>query len=171
MCTLFLDRTGAKRATAICCRNRALCLWRFFADKFNDKVVAEMRGVIDQHGYSPFWQSLGKRFFSMDFSRADFSAAPGKRHLLQTDAETSDLSHFLSRKPGRHRSGTSANRACPRGAGERRFYVTATISTSSTAGQRFRVTSTTCAPSRKSRLVEVAEGQPAQGGFRPARRR
>lgn len=31
LCTLFLIRTGVKRATAICCRNRALCLWRHSA--------------------------------------------------------------------------------------------------------------------------------------------
>jgi arginine N-succinyltransferase len=27
LCTLFLDPAGVKRATAICCRNRASCLW------------------------------------------------------------------------------------------------------------------------------------------------
>lgn len=53
-----------------------------FRDKFNDKVVAEMRGVIDEHGYSPFWQSLGKRFRWI-LAALIFSAAPGKRHLLQ----------------------------------------------------------------------------------------
>ena len=30
-----------------------------FRERFNEKVVAEMRGVIDEQGYSPFWESLG----------------------------------------------------------------------------------------------------------------
>ncbi len=108
-----------------------------FRDKFNDKVVAEMRGVIDEHGYSPFWQNLGKRFFSMDFSHADFLCGTGqKAFIAELMPETSDLYALLSRgSTGRHRSGTSANRTCPCGAGEKVF-ATVTISTSLTAGRR-----------------------------------
>ncbi|HET8700249.1 MAG TPA: arginine N-succinyltransferase [Nitrococcus sp.] len=43
-----------------------------FAERFPHKVVAEMRGVSDEHGRSPFWESLGRHFFSMEFSRADY---------------------------------------------------------------------------------------------------
>lgn len=42
LCTLFLDPTGAKRATVICSPNRALCLWPPFATASTKKVVAEM---------------------------------------------------------------------------------------------------------------------------------
>lgn len=44
LCTLFLDRTGAKRATAICCRNRALCLWRLFATSLMTKWLLKCAG-------------------------------------------------------------------------------------------------------------------------------
>jgi len=46
----------------------------FLADhpeRFSEKVIAEMRGYSDDNGYSPFWEALGKRFFKMDFAKAD----------------------------------------------------------------------------------------------------
>lgn len=39
LCTL-----GAKRATAICCRNRALCLWRLFATSLMTKWLLKCAG-------------------------------------------------------------------------------------------------------------------------------
>lgn len=83
LCTLFLDPKWRKEGNGYLLSKSRFMFMAAFRDKFNDKVVAEMRGVIDEHGYSPFWQSLGKRFFSMDLAALIFSAAPGKRHLLQ----------------------------------------------------------------------------------------
>lgn len=40
----FSTRTGAKRATAICCRNRALCLWRLFATSLMTKWLLKCAG-------------------------------------------------------------------------------------------------------------------------------
>ncbi len=40
-------------------------------DRFGPKVLAELRGVIDEEGYSPFWECLGRHFFRMDFPEAD----------------------------------------------------------------------------------------------------
>ncbi|MCS5781172.1 arginine N-succinyltransferase [Klebsiella pneumoniae subsp. pneumoniae] len=53
-----------------------------FRERFNEKVVAEMRGVIDEQGYSPFWESLGKRFFAMEFSRADYLCGTGQKAFI-----------------------------------------------------------------------------------------
>ena len=53
-----------------------------FRDRFNEKVVAEMRGVIDDKGYSPFWESPGERFFSMEFSRADYLCGTGQKAFI-----------------------------------------------------------------------------------------
>ncbi len=41
-----------------------------------------MRGVIDEQGYSPFWESLGKRFFAMEFSRADYLCGTGQKAFI-----------------------------------------------------------------------------------------
>lgn len=39
--------------------------------RFGDKVLAELRGVIDANGVSSFWECLGRHFFRMDFDEAD----------------------------------------------------------------------------------------------------
>ncbi len=40
-------------------------------ERFSNKVLAELRGVVDDEGVSPFWECLGRHFFSMDFADAD----------------------------------------------------------------------------------------------------
>lgn len=55
-----------------------------FVERFPEKVVAEMRGVSDEHGRSPFWECLGQHFFSMEFSRADYlTGTRGKTFIAE----------------------------------------------------------------------------------------
>jgi arginine N-succinyltransferase len=49
--------------------------------RFKEEVIAEMRGVVDEHGRSPFWEAVGRRFFDVDFPKADFLSAQGKRFI------------------------------------------------------------------------------------------
>ena len=136
------------------------------ADKFNDKVVAEMRGVIDEHGYSPFWQSLGKRFFSMDFSRADFLCGTGqKAFIAELMPKHPIYTHFLSQEAqdviGQVHPQTAPARAVLEKEGFRyRNYIDIFDGGPTLECDIDRVRAI-----RKSRLVEVAEGQPAQGDF------
>jgi arginine N-succinyltransferase len=61
------------------------CRFLFMAEhrgRFAAKVIAELRGVSDAHGRSPFWESLGRRFFSMDFSRADYLTGIGHKSFV-----------------------------------------------------------------------------------------
>jgi arginine N-succinyltransferase len=44
---------------------------------FEEWVVAEMRGVIDEKGKSPFWEALGRYFFDVEFEKAD--------HMVMSD--------------------------------------------------------------------------------------
>ena len=53
-----------------------------FPDRFGRKVIAEMRGFSDDLGRAPFWEGLGRRFFSMDFSQADFLSVTGNRAFI-----------------------------------------------------------------------------------------
>ncbi|MBL4870353.1 MAG: arginine N-succinyltransferase [Robiginitomaculum sp.] len=39
--------------------------------RFAQTVISELRGCVDGEGYSPFWESLGRKFFKMDFNEAD----------------------------------------------------------------------------------------------------
>jgi arginine N-succinyltransferase len=40
-------------------------------ERFGKRVIAELRGVIDEGGGSPFWDSIAGRFFGMNFQEAD----------------------------------------------------------------------------------------------------
>ncbi|MCY1207427.1 Arginine N-succinyltransferase subunit beta [compost metagenome] len=82
LCSLFLHashRTGLK--------GRLLSKARFlfiaeFPELFGDKVIAEMRGMSDANGVSPFWESLGRHFFKMEFSRADYLTGVGNKAFI-----------------------------------------------------------------------------------------
>lgn len=50
--------------------------------RFNDTVFADLRGVSDKKGYSPFWQALGKNFFNVDFTQADYLNGLGDRQFI-----------------------------------------------------------------------------------------
>ena len=51
--------------------------------RFAETVVAELRGVVDEQGRSPFWEHLGRHFFHMDFSEADrLSATTDNQFIL-----------------------------------------------------------------------------------------
>jgi arginine N-succinyltransferase len=50
--------------------------------RFADKLIAELRGVIDEGGGSPIWDGVGGRFFQMSFREADdYNARHGNQHL------------------------------------------------------------------------------------------
>ncbi|MBB3878560.1 arginine N-succinyltransferase [Sphingomonas pseudosanguinis] len=50
--------------------------------RFADRVLAELRGVIDEAGGSPFWDGLAGRFFGMNFQQADeFNAIHGHQFI------------------------------------------------------------------------------------------
>lgn len=50
--------------------------------RFNDRTLAELRGVIDEAGGSPFWDGVAGRFFGMNFQDADeFNAKHGNQFI------------------------------------------------------------------------------------------
>ena len=82
LCSLFLHadhRSGLN--------GRLLSKARFlfiaeFRELFGDKVIAEMRGMSDADGRSPFWESLGRHFFKMEFSQADYLTGVGNKAFI-----------------------------------------------------------------------------------------
>jgi len=46
-----------------------------FRNRFPKKVMADLRGYFDEDGRSPFWEALGKHFFGMSYSHADYFGA------------------------------------------------------------------------------------------------
>ena len=50
--------------------------------RFADRTLAELRGVIDEAGGSPFWDGVAGRFFGMNFQDADeFNAKYGNQFI------------------------------------------------------------------------------------------
>lgn len=82
ICTLFL-REKARQGNA----GRLLSTFRFLfmaqhPHRFSDVVFAEMRGVSDKHGKSPFWEWLETHFFSVDFPTADYLTGIGNKVFI-----------------------------------------------------------------------------------------
>ncbi len=62
-------------------RSRYLFIARHRA-RFGDRMLAELRGVIDEAGGSPFWDGVAGRFFGMNFQQADqFNAVHGNQFI------------------------------------------------------------------------------------------
>jgi arginine N-succinyltransferase len=52
-----------------------------FNQSFEKEVIAEMRGVNDEQGNSPFWESVGRIFFDIDFPTADYLSGIDKSFI------------------------------------------------------------------------------------------
>ncbi len=62
-------------------RSRYLFI-RNHRNRFADRTLAELRGVIDEAGGSPFWDGVAGRFFGMNFQDADeFNAKYGNQFI------------------------------------------------------------------------------------------
>ncbi|WP_026376896.1 arginine N-succinyltransferase [Aestuariibacter salexigens] len=82
LCTLFL-REQARGGL----NGRFLSKVRFLfmmehQQRFAETVIAEMRGVSDENGKSPFWAWLEEHFFSMDFPTADYLTGIGNKVFI-----------------------------------------------------------------------------------------
>ncbi len=50
--------------------------------RFGERILAELRGIIDERGGSPFWDAIGGKFFGMSFQEADeFNAIHGNQFI------------------------------------------------------------------------------------------
>jgi arginine N-succinyltransferase len=82
ICTLYLSESHRKNSNG-----RFLSRIRFLfiaehLERFSQTVIAEMRGVSDDNGRSPFWNWLEEHFFSMDFPTADYLTGIGKKVFI-----------------------------------------------------------------------------------------
>jgi len=58
-------------------------------EKFGERVLAELRGVMDEAGHSPFWDALAGKFFDMSFPEADqFNAMHGTQFIADLMPKT-----------------------------------------------------------------------------------
>jgi arginine N-succinyltransferase len=67
-------------------RALAQCRYMLMAtapQRFREKVVSELRGIVEPDGRSPFWEAIGRHFFRMEFAEADkLSATTDNQFIL-----------------------------------------------------------------------------------------
>ena len=82
LCSLFLDQAfrHGKNGPLIA-KSRFLFIAEF-VDRFAPKVIAELRGKLDDDGKSPFWEGLGRHFFAMEYSTADYLTGIGQKSFV-----------------------------------------------------------------------------------------
>ena len=82
LCSLFLDeryRTG--KNGPLLAKSRLLFVAEF-AELFAETIIAELRGRLEPDGTSPFWEGLGRHFFAMEFTRADYLTGTGQKSFI-----------------------------------------------------------------------------------------
>lgn len=93
--TLCNDYTGASEICTLFLKDKArgglngrlLSKFRFLfmaehVERFSETIIAEMRGVSNEAGDSPFWQWLETHFFSLDFPTADYLTGIGQKVFI-----------------------------------------------------------------------------------------
>ncbi len=82
ICTLFLRESHRKDGNG---RFLSRCRFLFIAEhdeRFSDCIIAEMRGVSDKDGRSPFYDWLEKHFLSIEFTKADYLTGIGNKDFI-----------------------------------------------------------------------------------------
>lgn len=90
LCTLYLNSEYRGGGLGKLLSLGRLLFMAQFPERFNERVIAELRGMLDQNGDSPFWEGLGRKFFNMDFATAD-------RLTIQTNKQF--ISDLMPRHP------------------------------------------------------------------------
>jgi arginine N-succinyltransferase len=82
LCSLFLDARYRRARNGPLLSKARLLFIAEFADRFGAKVIAELRGRLDANGRSAFWEGLGRHFFAMEYSRADYLTGIGRKAFI-----------------------------------------------------------------------------------------
>ena len=71
LCTLFLRADYRKNQCGLLLSKARFLFMAQFLQRFAENAIAELRGVSDENGHSPFWENLGRHFFQVPFADAD----------------------------------------------------------------------------------------------------
>ena len=82
LCTLFLRESRREKHNGRLLSKMRFLFMAEFAQRFSDRVIAEMRGISNEDGSSPFWQWLQEHFFSLDFPTADYLTGIGQKVFI-----------------------------------------------------------------------------------------
>lgn len=82
LCSLLLDPAWRGHGNGALLSKARFLFMAQFPERFGSQVCAELRGHFDDDGQSPFWRSLGQRFFKIDFDQADYLTSIGKKSFV-----------------------------------------------------------------------------------------
>ncbi|MGL6261278.1 arginine N-succinyltransferase [Vibrio sp. WXL103] len=82
ICTLFLRPSFRHGLNGRLMSKARFLMMAEHPQRFSNTIFAEMRGVSDHEGNSPFWQWLQEHFFSIDFTLADYLTGIGKKGFI-----------------------------------------------------------------------------------------
>lgn len=82
LCSLFLHADYRNGLNGRMLAKARLLFIAEYPQLFGNKIIAEMRGMSDDTGRSPFWESLGRHFFKMEFSQADYLTGVGNKAFI-----------------------------------------------------------------------------------------
>lgn len=71
ICTLFLEPAYRHKFNGLLLSRARFLFMAHYPNRFASTVIAEMRGISDELGHSPFWDNVGRHFFHMPFVEAD----------------------------------------------------------------------------------------------------
>src|SRR5213595_1285315 len=82
LCSLFVDQAyRIGKNGALLSKSRLLFIAEF-AHLFAAKVIAELRGTLDDKSLSPFWEGLGRHFCAMEYSTAHYLTGIGQKAFI-----------------------------------------------------------------------------------------
>lgn len=82
LCTLFIRPDYRQMGQGVLLSKSRFLFMAEHPARFDDRVIAEMRGFTDEHNTNPFWEGLGRHFFSMDYDRADYLTGAGNKVFI-----------------------------------------------------------------------------------------
>jgi arginine N-succinyltransferase len=82
LCSLFLDQAFRQGKNGVLLAKCRLLFIAEFTQQFAPKIIAELRGRLDADGRSPFWEGLGRHFFAMEYSTADYLTGIGQKSFV-----------------------------------------------------------------------------------------
>jgi arginine N-succinyltransferase len=105
ICSLYLDPAFRNSQNG---RFLSLSRFLFMAENrkyFEDQVIAEMRGMVNDQGHSPFWDAVGEKFIKMEFAPADILYAKNRRfvedlipkHPIMANLLPEDAQHVIGK--------------------------------------------------------------------------
>ena len=80
--TLFLHKDFRLGGNGTLLSKSRYMLLAAYPDRFNHRVMAEIRGWVDERGASPFWEAIARHFFKMDLAEADHLNSLGNYQFI-----------------------------------------------------------------------------------------